>query len=259
MQVHVGCCGLQMARAKYYARFGVTEVQQTFYQPPLMKTLEGWRAGAPEGFEFTMKAWQLITHTPGSPTYRRLGEPVAAGREGRYGRFQLTDEVLAAWDVTLASARALRARFVLFQCPASFTPTAENVGNLRAFFSHNPEDRSGLVLGWEPRGGWPVELVRELAEELNLVYVVDPFLDEPLEQGPVRYLRLRGQAKSYHYTYTDEELKRLVGWLRETTYVMFNNVPMVQDAGRFIRLLDGKFSGPSATMPPDDSPLFTDH
>jgi uncharacterized protein YecE (DUF72 family) len=241
---------MQMARGKYFARFRVTEVQQTFYQPPQVKTLETWRAEAPADFEFTLKAWQLITHSPTSPTYRRLNKPVAPGTGSRYGRFQLTDEVVSGWEATVACTRALQARFVLFQCPASFTPSPENVSNLRAFFTHIRNDRAGLILGFEPRGDWPVPLIRELTTELNLVYVVDPFVNEPIEQGPLRYLRLHGlPGTNYKYTYTDGELSRLLGWCdAEETYVMFNNVPMVQDAERFIRLLDGKYSGPADRM-----------
>jgi len=50
----------------------VVEVQQTFYQIPRIATGKRWREEAPPDFEFTMKAWQLITHEPSSPTYRRL-------------------------------------------------------------------------------------------------------------------------------------------------------------------------------------------
>ena len=38
-----------------------------FYKPPQVKTLEGWRAEMPEGFEFTLKAWQFITHEAQQP------------------------------------------------------------------------------------------------------------------------------------------------------------------------------------------------
>ena len=72
MTIWVGCCGFPIAKSKYYAQFKLVEVQQTFYQPPRVKTLEKWRAEAPPDFEFTLKAWQLITHEPKSPTYRRL-------------------------------------------------------------------------------------------------------------------------------------------------------------------------------------------
>jgi uncharacterized protein YecE (DUF72 family) len=54
----------------------VVEVQQTFYEPPADTTIRRWRARAPAAFEFTLKAWQLITHEPSSPTFRRLKRPL---------------------------------------------------------------------------------------------------------------------------------------------------------------------------------------
>lgn len=47
---------------EYFERFSIVEVQQTFYEPPARSTLLRWRESAPQGFEFTLKAWQLITH-----------------------------------------------------------------------------------------------------------------------------------------------------------------------------------------------------
>jgi uncharacterized protein YecE (DUF72 family) len=63
-QIKVGCCGFAAAQKKYFERFRVVEIQQTFYQIPEIKTAEKWRHAAPPGFEFTMKAWQLIIHLP---------------------------------------------------------------------------------------------------------------------------------------------------------------------------------------------------
>jgi uncharacterized protein YecE (DUF72 family) len=247
MQIHVGCCGLQMARAKYFDKFRLTEVQQTFYQPPQIKTLEIWRAEAPADFEFTVKAWQLITHTPNSKTYRRLSKPIAPNTESHYGRFQLTDEVLAAWQTTLACARALAARFILFQTPASFTSTPDNLSNLRTFFTHIRPDRTGLILGFEPRGDWPAPLVRDLVEDLHLIHVVDPFITPPVQQSPLRYLRLHGQpGANYNSVYTDEELQKLLTLCTaKNNYILFNNIQMVQDAQRFMRLIPPS----SATIP----------
>jgi uncharacterized protein YecE (DUF72 family) len=67
-KIQVGCCGFAAAKAKYHKNFAVVEIQQTFYQPPQEKTAEKWRNEAPPDFEFTLKAWQLITHPPQSPT-----------------------------------------------------------------------------------------------------------------------------------------------------------------------------------------------
>src|SRR5215211_4148447 len=122
-RVKVGCCGFRMAMAEYVAHFQVVEVQQTFYQPPQVQTLERWRAEAPKDFEFTLKAWMLITHEARSPTYRRLKRELTEEEREQCGSFRPTPMVREAWDVTLACARALKARRVLFQCPASFRPT----------------------------------------------------------------------------------------------------------------------------------------
>src|SRR5688500_17744034 len=68
-RVKVGLCGFTIAIADYPRSFPVVEVQQTFYQPSADAVLRRWRDSVPEGFEFTIKAWQLVTHAANSPTY----------------------------------------------------------------------------------------------------------------------------------------------------------------------------------------------
>ena len=47
----------------YYAeRFSTVEINYTFYRMPNEKLLEGWSAGTPEHFSFTLKAPRRITH-----------------------------------------------------------------------------------------------------------------------------------------------------------------------------------------------------
>lgn len=234
--IRIGCCGFAESRGAYFQEFRLVEVQQTFYQPPETKTLARWREEAPEGFEFALKAWQLITHAPTSPTYRRLKTPLSNEERAQAGNFQLTPVVRRAWERTLEAARALQATAVVFQCPASFRPEQENVDNLRRFFSS--AERDGLIFCWEPRGNWPKELVRELCAELDLVHCVDPFKDEPL-YGLVRYFRLHGIG-GYRYRYSDEELGRLLQWCKpdKTNYVLFNNTNMLEDARRFAELVN---------------------
>lgn len=234
--IRIGCCGFALARKRYFRRFPVVEVQQTFYQPPQRRTLERWRAQAPPDFEFTLKAWQLITHEPSSPTYRRLRRPIPASRKDRYGAFRPTPEVMEAWQTTLECARLLAARIVVFQCPASFTPSPEHVHNLRAFFQAIGKESHGLTLGWEPRGDWPRELITQLCRELGLLYVVDPFRDAPLPGGRQRYFRLHGRT-GYRYRYTDADLQALRAMCQGTTYCLFNNMSMAADAERFLRLV----------------------
>jgi uncharacterized protein YecE (DUF72 family) len=234
--IKVGCCGFRRAQSEYAAQFAVVEVQQTFYQPPQVKTLERWRADAPPDFEFTLKAWQLITHEARSPTYRRLKRELTEAEKAEAGSFRPTGIVREAWDVTLACAEALKATRVLFQCPSSFTPTREHVRDLRQFFAHIEHTRRNLVCLWEPRGNWPEELVRELCGELDLTHVVDPFAARTLTPGRC-YYRLHGRT-GWRYQYEEDELAELITMLppKGVSYVLFNNVRMLDDAARFQEL-----------------------
>ena len=232
LEVRLGLCGFTIGAGEYVRRYRVVEVQQTFYEPPADPVMQRWRRSAPPGFEFTMKAWQLITHEAASPTYRRMRSPLPAEP---VGAFRLNDATRAGWARTLECASILRATAVLLQCPASFRPTDENVERMRAFLS--AVDRPVRVL-WEPRGKWwPQGLVRELCAELDLVHVVDPFVHASVTPEQT-YYRLHGVTGARH-VYTDDELRRLRSMLPAdgTAYVMFNNIPRVVDAERFRSLL----------------------
>lgn len=225
----IGCCGFAKARSSYYARFGVVEVQQTFYQPPRPKTLARWREEAPAGFEFTLKAWQPITHPSSSPTWRRLRDRPERPEEAGY--FRPSAAVDAAWDRTREAARLLEAGIVLFQCPARFTPETEHVGDMRQFF--RACDRGGLRFAWEPRGAWPEGLIAELCRELNLIHCVNPLRQSPVVGGTA-YFRLHGVA-GYRHRHGEDELRRLLELCAgfDEAYCLFNNMTMFEDAARF--------------------------
>ncbi len=237
----VGCCGWTEAQARYMAAFPVIELQTTFYQPPADAVARRWKATAPEGFHFCMKAWQLITHTPSSPTYRRWKSRVAPGEAELYGSFRPTEQVWLAWERTLEIAALVDARVIVFQCPKSFLPYRENLRNLSAFFSEI--DRQGRTLAWEPRGdAWPPELVRDLCAAHNLIHCVDPFESDPAAAQGL-YWRLHGRG-SYRYRYTDEDLTTLrARWLEWShlpgpQYIFFGNMTPGQDARRFMGALE---------------------
>jgi uncharacterized protein YecE (DUF72 family) len=235
-QLRVGLCGFTMGFAEYVREFPVVEVQQTFYEPPRDATLLRWRRLAPLRFEFTIKAWQLVTHEASSPTYRRLRRPLSAEQGPQCGSFQTTPIVLEAWERTLECARLLRASAVLLQCPRSFRATPENADRMRRFFA-TADRPEGLRMLWEPRGPWPPALVLELCRELDLVHVVDPFVGETVTPEQT-YYRLHGVTGARH-VYTDAELATLRAALPSagTAYVMFNNLPRIGDARRFRSLI----------------------
>ncbi len=227
----VGCCGWAEARARYFREFPVVELQTPFYQPPAAELAAGWRREAPAEFQYTLKAWQLITHPPSSPTYRRLRTPIDPRHRDRYGFFRPTDEVWAAWEITRDAARALNAAVLVFQCPASFEPTGENRDNLERFFRRIERDR--WLVAWEPRGSWAPDDVRDLCRRLDLIHCVDPLAAEPAH-APTPYFRLHGRG-GYRYRYTDADLADLAAVCRRrgAGYVLFNNIYMLADARRF--------------------------
>ena len=229
-----------MAFEDYLREYRLVEVQQTFYEPPREATMRRWRVQARSDFEFTIKAWQLVTHDASSPTFRRLRTPLSAVDRGDAGRFRASPIVLRAWERTLDCAAILRATAILLQCPASFRPTEQNLEQMRTFFGA-VERPAGVRILWEPRGAWPPEVVAGLCRDLELVHVVDPFVSNTATPEQT-YLRLHGTTGARH-VYTDRELDRLAQMLpapavrRVAPYVLFNNLPRVEDARRFRAVL----------------------
>lgn len=227
----VGCCGWSRLDCKKYfgngwkdkfkskleaysKLYSVVEVNSTFYKLPSIKTAEKWRSQVPEIFEFTVKAHQIITHKD---------------------RFK-TDVSINAFKQTLEVAKALKAKFILLQCPASWKATESNIRDFKRFL-RNVNNR----IAWEPRG-WvdKPEKVKELCEEFNIIHCVDLFRSLPC-YGKIGYFRLHGLGKRmmYDYKFSDEELK----WVRKILdkinvkqgYIFFNNIFMYEDALRFLR------------------------
>ena len=239
MRVRIGLCGFTMAMEDYALHFPVIEVQNTFYEPPRDEVMQRWRAVTAPALEYTMKVWQLVTHSASSPTYRRMKRPLAAGAAP--GFFRDSPEVAGGWQRSVQCAAVLKATALLFQCPARFTPDSENVERMRRFFERITRPAARLL--WEPRGPrWIAErsLALSLCRELNLVHVVDPFVTTP-DPAQAVYWRLHGTAGP-RSSYTDAQLQRLQQMLDAISnaaprYVMFNNMPRVGDARRFAQLV----------------------
>lgn len=235
-QVKIGCCGFPKGRKVYFSQFKLVEVQQTFYKPPSVDTALKWHQEAPPDFEYALKAWQLITHPVSSPTYRKAGLKIAADKAKNYGFFTPSDEVFEAWLKTREIAKALKAKVIVFQCPARFTDSAQNVENMRAFFRR--VGREDFVFVWEPRGDWSERAIASLCQELNLVHCVDPLETKPV-YGKIKYFRLHG-GPGYRHQYQPEELKELQSQISGKSYILFNNITMYEDALKLLQLLKGE-------------------
>lgn len=101
--------------AYYAGRFGVVEINATFYRMPTPKILSGWAAQTPDAFVFALKAPQRITHFA---RLRDVDEPV---------RFFCD------------AARALGPKLgpLLFQLPPSFKKDLERLTDLLALLSRD--------------------------------------------------------------------------------------------------------------------------
>lgn len=243
--IKIGCCGFPISQKRYYQEFECIEINSTFYQIPSLKIAQRWKNQSQSinsNFEFIIKAWQIITHKSTSFTYRRLKEKL--GDKKNYGFFMNTKEVFTAWQRTKEFALSLGAKKILFQCPASFLPTEENLKNLYSFFEEikreKDEHKFDFIIEFRNKQ-WDEKILRKILKDLNLIHCVDPLYDVAYS-GRYRYFRLHGlhleDKLNYNYTFSNEELRRVILMCdKPINYVMFNNSTMYEDANKLKKLI----------------------
>ncbi|MBI3649199.1 MAG: DUF72 domain-containing protein [Actinobacteria bacterium] len=171
--------------AFYSSQLGSVEINYTFRRFPTEKSLSAWREQAGEGFTFTLKANQRITH------FKRL-----AGADDDVRDFLERAKVLGG-----------KLGCVLFQCPPSLK---YDRGLIEAFAGYlPPPEPGGARFAMEFRHpSWSE--ARDLLRDQGVAWCVaetdeqDP-KPEDLSWEPVGYLRLRKTE------YTDEELREWAG------------------------------------------------
>jgi uncharacterized protein YecE (DUF72 family) len=232
--VIVGTCGFSRSRREIYRSLDAVELQETFYNLPNERRMGELAKEAPEGFVFTVKVFQGITHPAGSPTYRRTrGFKPGEG----HGFLRPTGENLELWELFKRLVAPLRPKVYVFQTPPSMR--ADLLRDALEFFR---TIKGEGVFVWEPRG--EVAAVRDLdaiLADVGVSLVVDPLRKE-IPRSPVHYFRLHGLGKgevNYKYKYTDNDLIKLRNSIKDLkdSYVMFNNIYMFEDAVRFKKLI----------------------
>ncbi|AGK60758.1 hypothetical protein Asulf_00745 [Archaeoglobus sulfaticallidus PM70-1] len=237
--IKVGCCGFPTPMNKYFSFFDVVEVQKTFYDFPRIDSIKRWREKTDSinrDFEFIIKANQLITHPPSSPTYKK-----SKLKPKNSGFFRMVEEVTEALKKTVEIADILRCDKILFQTPPSFKHSSENIENMERFFTAMKNyGKFRIIL--ELRG-WKEAEILDALERLSSfspVHCVDPFRSRQLS-GEFQYFRLHGRYESnriiYSYKYSNSELSSLKKLVKKG-YVMFNNKYMLEDAMRFKEILN---------------------
>ena len=261
----------------YAAHFPLVEVDATYYAPPSEQTASLWAARSPEGFEFDVKAYSLLT---GHPT--RLQSLWSDLRDGVLPEHRDQERIYAshlepqaleeAWQRFVSALKPLREagrlRAVLFQYPPWFHPRRDTRAELERL-PGRLDGLQGLIEFRSPR--WTAtqrdrERTLEVLESLELAYVC---VDAPPASGLPRLvavthepavLRCHGRsdqawkrvggtaAERFRYLYDDGELRELAGSVRELaegakeTHLLMNNCYRdyaVRNAGRLIELTGG--------------------
>ena len=167
----------------YYAqRLPAVEINNTFYRLPQPAMVENWKAQVPQGFRFSIKATQRITHI------KRLKN---CAEETKY-------------LMETAALLGEQLGVVLFQLPPNSKKDSER---LREFLDCLPEKtRAAFEFRHE---SWFDDEMFQLLQDKNCALVVSDTDEKPLTSITTTadwgYLRLRRTA------YSDEDLK---DWMR---------------------------------------------
>ncbi len=230
----------------YSEDFEVGEINKTFYKLPMTKTVERWRREASDNFEFTLKAWQALTHPTSSPTWRNKKDKLSDKQRENFGYLRPNKEVKEAWGETRKRIEALEANVCVIQTSAGFTCNEENEENMRELL--NTIDRNDIEMAWEPRGNWKEkpEKVKQICKDLDLIHVADLMRRKIVSDHEIAYIRLHGlngNEYNYDYDYSESELQKLAEKLRslaknhKTVYCMFNNYKMFKNAKELKQIL----------------------
>jgi len=208
----------------FYSRhFDTVEINNSFYQLPLIKTFGLWRDTTPRDFSFAVKASRFITHM------KKLKAPKTSTRKF-LARVEGLDEKLGP---------------ILFQLPPSWRC---NIERLAAFVESLPEKHS---FSFEFRDqSWHLKEVYDLLKKHNIafcIYHLNGF-DSPLQvTANFVYVRLHGTETKYAGSYSAPILKkwarRINQWRNDSkaVYFYFNNDPAghaVKNALKLRELID---------------------
>ena len=203
------------SKLSFYSKvFRTAEIDSTFYAYPSKGLVHGWARNTPDGFVFSAKLPQLITHE------KKLD--LSKGVEADLVRF------LGVMKPLIASGKLGP---VLVQLPPSFSYERDSQ-NLKAFLAEAPEDIRFAVEFRHP--SWLREETWSMLRERNVATVI---VDEPLLPPDVvttadfAFVRWHGRGSRpwYNYRYSSRELE---GWVPKVkdlatrvdkTYGYFNN------------------------------------
>jgi uncharacterized protein YecE (DUF72 family) len=210
-------------RLTYYASiFNSIEINASFYQVPLARTLFKWSNEVPEDFRFTFKLFKEVTHSQKQQFDLR---PISA---------------------FLAAIEAMPNRgCLLVQLPPKFGP---DLVQLTMLLSELKGHHWPVAIEFR-HPGWYKEQVFHLLSEFNSAMVLHDMRKSMTRMVITAeshvYLRFHGPEAGYRGSYPDEYLSEYAGYIRDwidegkTVYCYFNNtlgaaIQNLQTLNRFV-------------------------
>jgi uncharacterized protein YecE (DUF72 family) len=214
--LHVGCCGFPVARDRYFPEFDAVEISTTVKRVPRRETVERWKAEAPRGFTFSVRAPRDVC--------------------GGDRPFRPGPKMKTVWSAFKETLEILSPAFVVYETPKLFYPSADHTRAMYEFFKG--PGRGPWRSVWIPRGRHFDERLRgRIVSDLNLTLGADALLSFDAPRG-TRYWRLSGRSEgrriSRGVSFTDEELREAVSRCAggRSAYLFFDNAAMWRDARR---------------------------
>jgi len=175
----------------YAEHFDTVEINNSFYRLPKAETFEKWRAQAPPGFCYAVKANRFLTQ---AKKLKDCAEPLAR---------------------MMAPFRALDDRLgpILYQLPPRFRI---NLERLEEFLRMAPKDVANVFEFREK--SWYTEEAFELLDRHGASLCVHDMPGSASERravGPVAYVRFHGCGGKYWGRYPDETLLGWADWIVE--------------------------------------------
>lgn len=244
MKIKVGCCGFSVSKIKYFENLKLIEIQKTFYRLLEEEVLKKWRKEAPKDFEFTFKAFQGLTHSINSSTWKKSGlRPKEIKKIKNFvGNLKINKITIEFWEKMKNYAKILKSKIIVIQLPLSFTDTEKNISQAEEFLK--TFEMKKIKIAIELRG-WKEKNKKRLLENFeNVIDVVDINVSWPSIIREVFYTRLHGKIEKnkiyYDYDYSLEELSKIKNKVRsinsKENYVLFNNLYMFKNALDFLKI-----------------------
>ena len=188
---------------KYYSSvFNTVELNAPFYRIPRVSALQKYAQGTPDEFTFSVKMNKGITHL---------------------SKMKDVHQRILDFQDILTEGLGSKLNFCLFQLPASFKYTKENLERIIENVPHTPSN----VLEFRNADWWNVDVYKALREaDITFCNVDYPGLKSPFQlTSRYFYLRLHGSPELFKSSYSSDQLAGFLSQIPEgeSNTIFFNN------------------------------------